>query len=159
VGDELGSRILAGRLARDLVRLCFLLERRYAPYSKWLGTAFAELPGSPSIRRNLLTAVAATGFPEREESLVSAASAVAALHNARGVTRPVEEGVGTFHSRPFRVLGSSRFVDACLERVRDSRLRELPLVGGIDQLADSTDLLSSPGTPQARRALYDSLLG
>jgi hypothetical protein len=30
VGDELGSRVLAARLARDLVRLCFLLERRYA---------------------------------------------------------------------------------------------------------------------------------
>ena len=43
VGDELGSRILAARLARDLMRLCFLLERRYAPYSKWLGSAFARL--------------------------------------------------------------------------------------------------------------------
>jgi Domain of unknown function (DUF4037) len=33
VGDEIGSRVIAARLVRDLVRLCFLLERRYAPYS------------------------------------------------------------------------------------------------------------------------------
>jgi hypothetical protein len=34
-----GSRLVAARLARDVVRLGFLLERRYAPYPKWLGTA------------------------------------------------------------------------------------------------------------------------
>jgi hypothetical protein len=158
VGDELGSRILAGRLARDLVRLCFLLERQYAPYAKWFGTAFAQLAGSAGIRQHLLTAVAARTYQQREESLVRAAGAAAALHNARGVTQPVDEAVGLFHSRPFRVLGSSRFVDACLERVRDPRLRALPLVGAIDQLADSTDLLSSPATPLARRALYDAML-
>ena len=38
-----GRRCIAARLARDLMRLCFLIERRYAPYSKWFGTAFAEL--------------------------------------------------------------------------------------------------------------------
>ena len=41
-----GSRLVAARLARDLIRLCFLLERRYAPYSKWLGSAFAQLEAS-----------------------------------------------------------------------------------------------------------------
>ena len=40
LGDELGSQVIAARLVRDLMRLCFLMERRYAPYSKWLGTAF-----------------------------------------------------------------------------------------------------------------------
>jgi hypothetical protein len=43
VGDELGSRLVAGRLIRDLMRLCFLMERRYAPYIKWLGSAFQQL--------------------------------------------------------------------------------------------------------------------
>ena len=39
-GDEVGSRINAARLVRDVMRMCFLLERRYAPYGKGLGTAF-----------------------------------------------------------------------------------------------------------------------
>jgi Domain of unknown function (DUF4037) len=34
VGDELGSAVTAGRLARDLMRLALLLARRYAPYGK-----------------------------------------------------------------------------------------------------------------------------
>ena len=43
IGDELGSSVIAGRLARSIILLCFLYERRYAPYPKWLGTAFAGL--------------------------------------------------------------------------------------------------------------------
>jgi hypothetical protein len=43
VGDELGSRVVAARLVRELMHLAFLLERQYMPYSKWLGTAFARL--------------------------------------------------------------------------------------------------------------------
>ena len=43
VGDELGSRLVAASLVRDLIRLAFLQERRYAPYPKWLSAAFATL--------------------------------------------------------------------------------------------------------------------
>ncbi len=46
-GDDLGSRIITSRLVRDLMLLCFLMERSYAPYSKWLGTAFAQLDCAP----------------------------------------------------------------------------------------------------------------
>ena len=41
-GDELGSAIIGSRLVRDLMRLCFLMEKQYAPYPKWFGTAFAQ---------------------------------------------------------------------------------------------------------------------
>ena len=37
VGDELGSAVVAARLIRDVMRLVLLIERRYPPYSKWLG--------------------------------------------------------------------------------------------------------------------------
>jgi Domain of unknown function (DUF4037) len=47
VGDDVGSALIAAALVRDLMGLCFLLERRYAPYSKWFGTAFAELGCAP----------------------------------------------------------------------------------------------------------------
>ena len=70
---------------------------------------------------------------------------LATRHNALGITDPVDETVGRFHGRPFRVLGSGRFVDACLERVSDPWLRSLPLTGAIDQFVDSTDVLSKPG--------------
>ena len=43
VGDEIGAAIIAARLVRDLMRLCFLMEKQYAPYPKWFGSAFSQL--------------------------------------------------------------------------------------------------------------------
>jgi Domain of unknown function (DUF4037) len=157
VGDELGSRILATRLARDVVRMCFLQERRYAPYSKWLGSAFAQLKAHAALDEPLRGLVSATDFTTREDHLVDAVRNLAARHNALGVTAPVDDTVGLFHGRPFRVLGSGRFVDACLERVSDPWLRSLPLVGAIDQFVDSTDVLSNTEAFPHIASLYERL--
>lgn len=151
VGDELGSRILAARLARDLVRLCLLIDRRYAPYSKWLGSAFAQLDIAATLGPVLEAALAADAFAPREEALVEGFRIVARHHNAAGITRHVEPGVSMFHGRPFRVPGSSRFVDACLDAISEPYLRTLPLVGAVDQIVDSTDVLSH--ADRARRVM------
>jgi Domain of unknown function (DUF4037) len=154
VEDELGSRVIAARLVRDVMRLAFLLERRYAPYSKWLGTAFARLDAAAALRPALLDVLGARDFASREDALVAAVEEAAARHNALALTEPVDTAVRLFHTRPFRVLGSARFVDACLERVTDPWLKSLPLIGGIDQFADSTDALEDPAFYTAAASLY-----
>lgn len=151
VGDELGSRVLAARLARDLIRLCLLLDRQYAPYSKWLGTAFARLPIADTLGPVLEAALVADAFPEREDALVAAFEMVARCHNDAGATTRVATAVYGYHRRPYRVLGSGRFVEACLLGVRNSMLRGLPLIGAVDQIVDSTDVLSY--VSRARRVI------
>ncbi len=158
VGDELGSRVLCARLVRDAIRLCFLLERRYAPYAKWLGSGFRRLRAYEELEPMLEAALVATDYLARERTLVGALERLARLHNARGVTAPVDEASVHFYDRPFRVLGSGRFVAACLERVEDDRLRALPLVGSIDQFADSTDVLAYPRTFEKLAETYRSWL-
>jgi hypothetical protein len=148
VGDEIGSRLVAGRLTRDLIRLCFLLERRYAPYMKWLGSAFARLDASKEVGPALERALGANNYGARERALGEAYEAVATRHNRLGLTDPVDPTVRPYYSRPFQVIGATRFVDACKAKVNDRLLRSLPLFGGIDQLADSTDM----ATPDAARA-------
>jgi len=156
VGDELGSRIVAARVVRDVMRMCFLQERRYAPYSKWLGSAFRELDAYKVLGDRLLDVLAATGYEARETALVDVVQTLAARHNALRITARVDESVGLFHGRPFRVLGSGRFVDACLERVSDPWLRSLPLTGAVDQFVDSTDFLSKPGVFPHVARLFDA---
>ena len=156
VGDDLGSRVVAARLVRDLMRLSFLLERRYAPYNKWLGSAFAKLDSHAEIGAALGEVLAAEGYDQREAALVTAVEALAARHNALALTSPVDATVRLFHSRPFRVLGSGRFVDACLARVTDPWLKSLPPVGAIDQFADSTDVLSYPQRCRELGSIYAS---
>jgi hypothetical protein len=156
VGDELGSRILAGRLVREVMRHALLLERTYAPYSKWFGTAFSRLQCAVELTPLLGRALDAATYPKRESALVEAYESLARLHNRRAPTNTVDATARFFYDRPFRVLGAGRFVDACLRAIDDPRLRELPLVGSVDQFADSTDVLAYPARAVRLRAVYDS---
>ncbi|MBO3749731.1 DUF4037 domain-containing protein [Streptosporangiaceae bacterium NEAU-GS5] len=144
VGDGIGSALVTARLVRDLMRLTLLMRRRYPPYSKWLGSAFARLSGTAELRDTLAAALAAPTWPQREDQLCRAYQATAALHNRLMLTVPMDPGVRAFHGRPFRVLDAGRFATALMDGVRDPRIRALTPVGAVDQFADSTDLLSHP---------------
>ncbi|MFD5897587.1 DUF4037 domain-containing protein [Streptomyces sp. NPDC060366] len=154
VGDDLGSAVVAARLVRDLMRLCLLLERTYAPYGKWLGSAFGRLTAADGLRPSLAGALAATEYPVRERHLCDAYEYVAGLQNATGLADPVNPARRPYHSRPFQVLHAERFAQALAATVTDPELRGLPLTGGVDQWADSTDFLGLCGP---RRAAVDAL--
>jgi hypothetical protein len=153
-GDELGSRLVAARLAREIMRLGFLLDGTYWPYTKWFGTAFARLPIAAALTPPLDRALRAEGLPAREAALVEAYGVVAREHNAARLAAPVDEAARRYFERPFLVLGADRFAAACLAAVADPWLRGLPPVGSVDQVADSTDVLAI-GRTRRLRALYD----
>lgn len=138
-GDDLGSAVVAARLARDLMRLCLLMHRRYPPYSKWLGTAFAQVPGTAGLAAELTSAVTARGWPDRQRHLVNASEAAAAMHNALGLTPPLDTRTRSFWDRPYQVIGAARFARALREVITEPAVRELPLTGAVDQFIDSTD--------------------
>jgi hypothetical protein len=143
-GDELGSMVVTARLARDLMRLVLLAERRYPPYSKWLGTAFAQTSAGRAMQPLLRAAVSAPSWADRERYLCDAYESAARLHNALAVTPPLDPAVrATFFDRPYRVLDAGRFVRALREQIHDERVRSRPLTGAIDQFVDSTDALGS----------------
>ncbi len=142
-GDELGAAVVAARLARDLMRLCLLMRRRYPPYSKWLGTAFARLPEAAAIGPALAAALAATGAEARERGLCRAYELAAARHNELGLTDPVDPRTRPYYDRPFQVLGAGRFSEPLLATVTEPELRRRLPVGAVDQFVDSTDALGS----------------
>ncbi|BCJ28327.1 DUF4037 domain-containing protein [Actinocatenispora sera] len=149
VGDELGSAVVAARLVRELMRLWLLMARRYPPYSKWLGSAFAATPQADGLAAQLTATLAATDWHTRERHLGDAYETVAAQHNRLGVTAPVDPATRPYHNRPFRVLHADRFVAALSDRITDPQVRALPLVGAVDQFVDSTDLLGRPALTRA----------
>ena len=158
VGDDLGSALVASDLVRDLMRLCFLIERRYAPYSKWFGTAFARLDCAPRLLPHLQGVLAARDWRERERHLCPAYELVAEMQNGLQLAPEVDPRVRPYHSRPFQVLHAERFCDALAEAIADGEVRavmdRVGLVGGIDQLSDNVDLKSNPELFAKMRALY-----
>jgi Domain of unknown function (DUF4037) len=144
-GDDLGSAIVTARLARDLMRLCLLMHRRYPPYSKWLGTAVARLPDTAGLTASLTAAISACGWPAREQRLRETYGTVAALHNELGLTPPLDPRTHPFYDRPYQVIGAERFTAALREAITDPAVRRLPLTGAIDQFIDSTDAVGDLG--------------
>jgi hypothetical protein len=136
VGDQLGSAVLAGRLVRDCMRLALLIGRKYAPYSKWLGTAFAGIPDPDGLGSSLAEAVATRTLMAREAALGRAYQLLGERFNALSPGSRLDTSLGPFHDRPALVLGAGRFSAASLERVEDPVLTRLPLVGAVDQLLD-----------------------
>lgn len=155
VGDDVGSRLVAARLVNDLMRLCFLMERQYAPYAKWFGAAFSRLRCAAEFTPVFSAVLGASTWQEREEHLSRAYSLVASKHNGLGITAPLDTRVSPFHERPFLVIQAGTFRDAIREGIEDEEVRRLPAdVGSVDQFTNSTDVLSYPAILNRLRSIY-----
>ena len=121
--------------------LWLMINRRYPPYSKWLGSAFSRVPGSTGLAASLAGAVSATGWSERGRQLGRAYVTVAEAHNRLGLTEPLDTSTRLFFGRPYRVLGAMRFAAALTRAITDPVIRQLPPIGAADQFIDSTDAL------------------
>ena len=157
VGDELGAGLIGARLVRDMMSLCFLMERRYAPYPKWFGTAFGQLGCASDLRPMLWAAQRAETWQMREAGLSRAYEYLARMHNALAITDPLPEEVSGFHNRPFQVIGGEAFAEAICRRIGSEEVKRIAarrLIGSIDQFSDSTDLRSWPLWRPILRQLY-----
>ncbi len=155
VGDEVGSQIIGTRQVQRLMRLGFLLEKRYAPYSKWFGTAFQQLEIAPVVLPILEQALRATQWQERERYVGQAAQIFAEKHNALGVTEALTVEMRPYFERPFHVLGAHRFAVALREAIGCATLRQLvPEVGSVSQFTDSVTLCDDRKLQEKLQKLY-----
>jgi hypothetical protein len=157
VGDEIGSALIAARLVRDIMRLCFLMEKQYAPYQKWLGTAFAKLNAAEKLQPILRNVLVAEIWMDRQTHLASAYENVAQLHNRLGITPPLPTTAKDFFGRPFKVISMGQFSSALKAEIRDAAVKKIAskrLIGGIDQYTDSTDLVEDKSLRPTLRNLY-----
>ncbi len=155
-GDELGSAIIGSRLIRDVMHLSFLIERYYAPYPKWLGTAFKQLACAEEMWPALWRAQRASTWQEREEALSQAYILLANMHNALGITEQLPVAVSPFYDRPFQVIHGDLFAAALAARITDPEVKRIAargLIGNIDQVTDNTDVRGHAGA--ALRHVYE----
>ena len=151
-GDQLGARITLARVVRDAIRLAFLLERRYPPYSKWLGVAFATLPIAADLLTPLTTAtIDPTGHGTT--ALGDALEFLGSVTNQRLGTA-VDPSRRQYFSRPMQVAPAGEFVQGLLATINDPELNSLPTaVGNADMLYGTNN-----GSTPSADAVYRSLL-
>lgn len=133
-GDEIGSRIICARIAERLMRLCFLYQDTYAPYSKWFGTAFSKLPIDEKIKRAIEGALTANCLTEREDRLIEAQALVADMHNASGLTDFVAYQIESYFGRNIKVIFADKFVEATIKELKGTVFENMPLIGTFSQI-------------------------
>jgi hypothetical protein len=158
VGDEVGSALIGARLVRDIMRLCFLMEKTYAPYPKWFGSAFRQLGCAGTLWPVFQGIFHSETWQARESFLVQAYEFIAARHNALKLAGPMPEKVMSFYGRPFRVIAQHGFAEALLKQIQDpvvNRIAQRSLIGSLDLFSDNVDLVSDPSWRGKLRRLYE----
>ena len=124
-GDELGAALISGRLLRAIMHLCFLMARRYAPYAKWFGSAFAQLPIADELLPVLRAVQLARLHQERQLALCAACECLNRQHNTLGLTAVIEPALLPFHDRGFQVSAAWRYSEGLLAAIKDSEMKAL----------------------------------
>ena len=158
VGDELGSQVVASRLVREIMKLAFLMEKKYAPYSKWLGSAFGKLKIGNKLSPVLQDVLLAKTWKTRERKLAQAYSIVARQHNALKITKPLPTNVTKYYGRPYLVIHGDAFASSIRKTIRDPKVKSIkPNFGSIDQFIDSTDVLQQLSVVRRLGLVYEHL--
>ena len=155
VGDELGSMVIAARQVKNLMRLCFLMERNYAPYSKWFGTAFSQLECAPELSPIFREVLLSLTWKERERHLSRAYEVIARLHNGLQITQTIPEEVSNYFGRPYLVLEAPDLVRDIINSFNDEEVKAIKHgLGSVNQFVDSTDQLSDMSLCEMLKAVY-----
>ena len=155
VGDELGSQIVAARLVREIIKLSFILERTYAPYSKWLGSAFTRLTIGRNLNPILRRVLLAKTWKTREKWLSEAYSLAAKSHNALKITKLLSTKTSDYYHRPYSVIFAERFAKAIKLQIKDPAVKKIATdIGAIDQFTDSTNVVEDLQLIQRMRGVW-----
>lgn len=157
VGDEIGSKVIANRLIRFLMKLCFLMDKKYAPYSKWFGTGFSKLEIAKILMPIFEQVQSSITWKEREGHLSLAYEVVAEKHNSLNITEPLETKVSAFHNRPYLVIHGDSIADAIKKQIKDEKVKQIANknIGSVDQFVDTSDILSNPATARKLKIIYE----
>ncbi|MEN4040886.1 MAG: DUF4037 domain-containing protein [Anaerolineaceae bacterium] len=155
-GDELGSQVIAGRLVRSIMQLCFLMERSYAPYSKWFGKAFERLVIANELLPILRKVLMAPDWRTREGFLTQAYQLIVRKHNSLGITAAAPERATWFHERPYLVIHADQIAELLRAAIQDEQVRNLPAFrGSINQIVELTDVVEDIEFCRRMRRVWD----
>jgi len=99
--DQLGLHIQAAKVCQHLMRIAFMVSRKYFHYKKWFGTLFKRLTIAPTLEPILLELIEEQRWQKVEEKIGEAASILLQYQNKLGITPEItmkaEEDDGRRH--------------------------------------------------------------
>jgi len=155
VSDEIGSKIISARIVQSVMRLCFLMEKEYAPYSKWFGLAFSRLKCADKLMPILDKVLNAENWKKREEYLSQAYKVISQMHNDLKLTKPLATDVSCFYDRPYLVIHGDVFAKELRKKIKDPTVIKISAtIGSVNQFTNSVDLLDNDEMLKRLKTLY-----
>jgi hypothetical protein len=156
-GQELQSRLLAAEAVDALMRLAFLVHRRWMPYAKWREALFRTLPTADALTPHFEAALAGATWQEREDALAAACDVLLEAQRDSGRPTP-SRATAMFWDRPYRVVAPDIF-ELLRAGVTDPDLQRLPRdVGSVEQWIDLDEVLAKPELRATALATYRAWL-
>lgn len=144
VGDDLGSMLIATRQVKNLMQICFLFERKYAPYSKWFGTAFSQLDCAQKLNPIFKKIIQAKDWKKRQLFLAKAYKLIAQMHDALGITSPLKKTFTKNDGRNYLVIADESFVQELFDNLNEKDVKNIKhSLGSINQFVDSSDQINN----------------
>lgn len=129
--DFIGLKIISARIVNYLMKICFYLEKRYIPYSKWFGSAFKKLSSYHELEPIINKVLMENGPIKIEEHLCKAYEYIVQLHNTQDGFPILENKVQHFFSRPYRVIFAETIIGKLQDAISIEELRGV----NIDKIA------------------------
>ncbi len=152
--EKTGSLIIASRIVERLMRLCFLYNNTYAPYSKWFSKAFNSLAVPDDLKKQLELSLTAKSYDERENAMINALAYVAEIHNDSTITDGIEPMVTNYFERDIKVIFANRYASAIKETYRNNFLYNSPLIGSMSEVSNFTNLFDNALYREQIKTLY-----
>ncbi|MDF1514192.1 MAG: DUF4037 domain-containing protein [Anaerolineae bacterium] len=84
-GDRLGLHVQAGKIVHHLMRIAFMVHRKYMPYKKWFGTLFNKLPVAHILEPIMMDILHEAHWQKIEEKICEASEILLKLQNNLGL--------------------------------------------------------------------------
>jgi hypothetical protein len=149
VGDELGSKIESSRLIRYIMRLAFLLNRKYVPYEKWFGTVFSKLKIAEKLEPLLLAIFTEEDWKQRDTLLCEAYMLLVKEQNKLEITLKIIVEPMPFFNRNMTIIDIQKIIDELKKAIKPP-LDNIPPIGSVDQLLEIGGGLSAKFAEKAR---------
>nr|MDO8114900.1 DUF4037 domain-containing protein [Candidatus Sigynarchaeota archaeon] len=143
-GDDLGSRVISTRIVYRLMRIAFEINKKYIPYSKWLGTLFVQLPISLKLLPVLADALKSNDWRARERLLCDACLILVNEQDRLGIISGSDAKCGKYFNRDQLVVEVGDIIKGLKNAIAGPLKSMKYPIGTINQFVDDVNLLTDP---------------
>ncbi|MGE5681038.1 MAG: DUF4037 domain-containing protein [Bacillota bacterium] len=121
----MGAKIISARLAEHCIKICFYLDKKYIPYSKWLLPSFRKLNIYSEVRPLVMEVLSENNPGQIEDKLCMLYTKVIEIHNRKKELPVINNKPVNFYNRSYKVIFAGTIVETLVNAISGNDLLTL----------------------------------